>query len=534
MSYSAEGGIGAPRKALENLGINIKSVDYVEILPYAVEAYNSMFDNNYKPQNVLDWNLHVDLLVHGSPCFLKGELVNTSNGLKNIEDVKVGDLVISHDGTYNKVCETMVSKSMLIYDVKSSVTHNINTTINHPFYILRNGEKKFVEAKDLTIEDYLLVPINKKEETILWNGTTLNYNNHNTLVNNLPLKDIRFWYLIGRFIGDGWVTKRKSRNNNISGIIVCGNEYKMNTLTKRIEGLFNYRIVKEETVNKLQILNKELGEFCNQFGIGAKNKNIPQNILNMSVEYLKPLLEGIIDSDGCFTQNKYKVSSISKKLVYNIGELVLKVLKAPYYIYKTKCNPKGVISGRVVNQNDLYEITWRTDNKNNKNIAFVDNDYLYSKIRDIKQRIECLDVYNLEVENTHTYCVNNVAVHNCQDFSSIGKNDLSNGRSILYNRTLEIIEKELNPKPKYVLWENVLGLLSKKHIEHFNHYLHTMEFLGYKNYVGIVNPLDFGIPQNRERVFTVSIRNDISQTFDFKKLEKKELIPITCFLENVP
>ena len=62
------GGIGAPRKALENLGVNVKSIDYVEILPQAVNAYNAMFDNNYKTQDIKNWDLNVDILVHGSPC----------------------------------------------------------------------------------------------------------------------------------------------------------------------------------------------------------------------------------------------------------------------------------------------------------------------------------------------------------------------------------------------------------------------------------------------------------------------------------
>lgn len=62
------GGIGAPRKALENLGFDIKSIDYVEILPYAVMAYNAIFDNGYKPEDVCKWNLNVDVLIHGSPC----------------------------------------------------------------------------------------------------------------------------------------------------------------------------------------------------------------------------------------------------------------------------------------------------------------------------------------------------------------------------------------------------------------------------------------------------------------------------------
>lgn len=62
------GGIGAPRKALQNLGVPVKSIDYVEIDHKAVASYNAMFDNNYQTQDVIGWNLKPDILVHGSPC----------------------------------------------------------------------------------------------------------------------------------------------------------------------------------------------------------------------------------------------------------------------------------------------------------------------------------------------------------------------------------------------------------------------------------------------------------------------------------
>lgn len=122
----------------------------------------------------------------------------------------------------------------------------------------------------------------------------------------------------------------------------------------------------------------------------------------------------------------------------------------------------------------------------------------------------------------------------CVDFSSAGRNDINTGRSILYERTLEIIENELHPKPKYVIWENVKGLLFKKHREHFDHYLSSMEKIGYKNYWRVKNSLEFGLPQRRERVFVVSIRDDIENDFDFDNLIKIPMRPLIDFIDKDP
>lgn len=116
----------------------------------------------------------------------------------------------------------------------------------------------------------------------------------------------------------------------------------------------------------------------------------------------------------------------------------------------------------------------------------------------------------------------------CTDFSKNGKNDLSTGRSILYQRTLEILEKELNPRPKVVIWENVTGLISKRHIEHFNHYLTTLENLGYKNSFKVLNAKDFGLPQGRERIFTVSVLE--GETFEFP-IGNKEMKPLREYID---
>lgn len=118
----------------------------------------------------------------------------------------------------------------------------------------------------------------------------------------------------------------------------------------------------------------------------------------------------------------------------------------------------------------------------------------------------------------------------CQDFSlaGLGKGgDKGSGtRSSLMYENIRIIEKL---KPKYVIWENVKNLLSKKHIHNFNAYLEAMEQLGYNNFYQVLNAKDYGIPQNRERVFTISIRKDINKLFTFPpkqelKLKLKDLL----------
>lgn len=505
------GGIGACTKALKNIGMNVNVVDYVEIDKYACKSYNAINGTNFEPQDIKEWDkdINIDLIMHGSPCFLAGERVNTKNGFKNIENIQIGDIVKSHNGTYNKVTQIMKSYNSDIFDISCSATHNINTTFNHPFYILRENNKEWIEAKDLTTKDFMCIPINKNENEINISNT------------KLPMRDFRFWYLIGRFIGDGWVTTRKERNNNISGIKICCAKNELEELKLKLDNILHYCVVEDKTTYKLQFSNKELGEFCKQFGIGAKNKNIPQWILDLKKEYLEYLLFGIIDSDGCFSQNRYKVTTISRNLAYNIGELVLKIKNVPYHIYKNIRPKKYNIEGRIVNQNDTYQITWGFNY--NHNINFVDNNYLYSKIRKIEEREEFNDVYNIEVEDTHSYCVNNIATHNCQDFSIAGKqaggDEDSGTRSSLMYETIRIIEKL---HPKYIIWENVKNLLSKKHKHNFDNYINKLDELGYNSYYQVLNAKDYSIPQNRERVYTISIRKDINND-NFKFPEKEEL-----------
>ena len=92
----------------------------------------------------------------------------------------------------------------------------------------------------------------------------------------------------------------------------------------------------------------------------------------------------------------------------------------------------------------------------------------------------------------------------CQDLSVAGKQaGLGKGtRSGLLYECEKIIEAK---KPKYLLLENVKNLVGKKFKPEFNKWLEYLEGLGYTNYWQILNAKNYGVPQNRERVFVVSI-----------------------------
>lgn len=106
----------------------------------------------------------------------------------------------------------------------------------------------------------------------------------------------------------------------------------------------------------------------------------------------------------------------------------------------------------------------------------------------------------------------------CQDFSTAGANaggdEGSGTRSSLMYETVRIVQKI---KPKYVIWENVKNVLSKTHKHNFDNYINRMNELGYASYYEILNSKDYGIPQNRERVFVISILNEDEFQFPMKK-----------------
>ena len=114
----------------------------------------------------------------------------------------------------------------------------------------------------------------------------------------------------------------------------------------------------------------------------------------------------------------------------------------------------------------------------------------------------------------------------CTDISLAGKQKGFNKGSDTQSSLLWEVERLLNiandndELPMYLLMENVKALVSKKFIKEFEGWIDYLESLGYKNFWKVLNAKDYGVPQNRERVFMISIRDE-NANYEFP--EKQEL-----------
>lgn len=122
----------------------------------------------------------------------------------------------------------------------------------------------------------------------------------------------------------------------------------------------------------------------------------------------------------------------------------------------------------------------------------------------------------------------------CQDFSIAGyqkgADPNSETRSSLMWETINIIEQMGVWKPRIVIWENVKNVLSKHMVKNFNRYLSEMERLGYTNSFDILDARDFGLPQARQRVFTISCLS--GERFDFEGLERKHMGNVWDYIQS--
>lgn len=151
----------------------------------------------------------------------------------------------------------------------------------------------------------------------------------------------------------------------------------------------------------------------------------------------------------------------------------------------------------------------------------------YKQNFDTKNEIELGDITQVKAFPKADIIVGGVP---CQAWSIAGKNNgFSDPRGKLWFDSIQCVKKV---KPKIFIFENVKGLKDPRNISALNLILSEFSQLGYTVKNQVLNATDFGLPQNRERLFIVGIRNDIKKDFSYPNSINKPVL-LKDVLEDV-
>lgn len=505
-------GIGGFEQALNKLGG--KCVFASEIDKFAAQAYEVLY--GHKPAGDItkidakDIPDH-DLLVGGFPCFPAGQRVITKEGFKNIENIKAGDYVLTHKGRYREVVTPMDKLySGDLYEITMKYYRlPIKVTSEHPFFTKRG----WVDAKDLTENDYVGFPLNKKSDlpVQLKYRKKINQSKEIELTTSLPYEKEAFWKLVGYWLADGWTQDKRKRRQGLRKayrLIFAMNETKEKFLIPLLDELkINYSVTHERTCKKVHVVNQELWLFIKQFTKGnhASDKFLPEFVQDLPINLAKALIEGYKAGDGCDVKGYTQFTSSSIELLEGLQRLLLKTDKRLYSLHQSHKAGKSSIEGREVNVKDCYML--RGGKTQGGCVEFTD-DYVFFKVDKIRtEKVDNLPVYNIEVEEDNSYCLPMIAVHNCQAFSVAGKRKgFEDTRGTLFFEIARIAKEK---RPKALLLENVKGLVNHDKGRTLDVMIETLNEIGYVVDFEILNSKYFGVPQNRERIFIVAIREDL-------------------------
>ena len=484
-----------------------------------------------KDLGIVDTEKYCYIMTYSFPCFTADSLVLTDKGYKKIVDIQVGDFVLTHDNTYQKVVKTFDNGIHQLLKIRTMAAEEIKCTPNHRFLVRTKivghkrirtfSESYWKPASVLSKNDYLGIAINQKAIIPKWDGVDFTWKDgrktrHKNNLNNL-MDYSDFWWIIGRYIGDGWCRTQ-------GGIVICCAHEELEKITSVVGKYFQYTVDIGKTATKVHIALKELSAFVEQFGKGAVNKHLTNTIIDLPRNLLKAFIEGYMSADGCKRNGLNKATSISKELIYGIAQCVAKVYMMPYRIYFTKRPSKCQIQGREVNQHDTYQLVWK-DALCKQDKAFYEDGHIWCPIKDITE-IASQNVYDIEVEKNHSFTVQNTIVHNCQDLSSAGlqkgmEKGIGTRSGLLWE--VERLLKESKELPQVLLMENVPQVIGKDNIKAFGEWIAELDKLGYHSKWEVISATDYCVPQTRKRCFMLSVLGDYFYTMPGKMKETRKL-----------
>lgn len=436
-------GIEAATVAWHPLGWEPLAFSEIDPFPSTVLQHHYPDIPNLGDITKIDWNPYkgqADLVVGGSPCFPAGTLILTSEHLKPIEEIKVGDMVLTHRNRWRRVTATG-SKIADTIVLRGNGVSSLECTPNHPFYartrVHRESgygyeyKQEWIPATDMVGRQWL---------------------NMNAATEPLPVPALPdgvsltepFLRLIGTWLSLGQSSSLPAFRFDSQSI--------------------NRWVMKQ---------------------FGGKEKHIPSWVYGLSENLRISLLEGYFQR---MDSVRYAQPCSGMQLLVGMKILAAGAGYRSSILYEE--NPS-------IHSTGTYRIKFNTSPIDSDDF---DDDGYWGRVNEKTVGRSNVLVYNLEVEDDHSYVAAGIAVHNCQSFSVAGKREGLAGASGLM---FEYIRAVHDLRPRWFVWENVPGALSSERGEAYRQLLSEMDALGYGLAWRVLDAQFFGVAQRRERVFLV-------------------------------
>lgn len=428
-------GMACGMLAMQSAGVTVNNYWAYEIDKYAIQTATHNFPEIKECGDVFEADFaqykDIDFLVGGSPCVPAGTKVKTDNGYKKIEEICIGDMVLTHKNRYRPVSRLYKRQSDHLYKVRFNGNTMLSITGNHPVYTYRNNKFEFVRTDELTTDDYVCVNINR-------NSRRLEYSNN-------------ILWLAGRALADGFMVKDKN------GVNISVGKAKIEEFESHLIGMSYYVCHKDRSSPDYVINNPELIELYSYFGDHkALHKFVPDAILNLPREQLLIIFDGYISGDGFRRKDRPNTimwCSSSEDLILSMGLVTAKLFNKYPTTSIRAAEFKKLPSG-LCQTHESYNSQISVTNRYNPDIQVV-SDKLLIKIKDIKKEVENVTVYNIETAEDHSYTVNNVIVHNCTYWSIAQKNNRETEASGMgWELFSQYVRALRDIKPKYFIYEN--------------------------------------------------------------------------------
>jgi hypothetical protein len=340
-------------------------------------------------------------------CVLPGTLVSTMVP-KPIEDLQIGDEVVSHDGKMHHVSETYVRDyNGDVVTISCWGNTDVRYTDEHPLYVLRAGADSpdWISARSVRVGDELLAP--KVEfpydaEVPAWDRSS-----GPNQPSDIPSCDRSLAWMFGYYVANG----NRRLNHGVAFTIPAAKGpiadrivdiFGSLGLKARIRDAGSYRRVAVDSVTVERT-------FRDWFGEDSSSKRIPTFLLTGRM--LESTLKGLYDGDGGARSNgEVYFDTISPTLARQVWMAQVSLGRHPS-MRPTRADRPGAYE----NAKPGFRVRYVASPKKQPNTRFVAGFYAMP-VRSILKTAYVGKVYNCEVEGTHSYLADGVVSHNCMAF----------------------------------------------------------------------------------------------------------------------